>query len=42
MPVMRATRHRFCGERDCYDVLNVKRSATEKEIKKSFYKLSLK
>ena len=34
MPVMR-DRHRFCGERDCYDVLNVKRSATQ-EIKKSF------
>jgi len=31
----------FCGERSCYDVLNVAQNATNSQIKKAFYKLSL-
>ena len=31
----------FCGSNDCYDVLNLKRDASIKDIKKSYRKLSL-
>uniref|UniRef100_A0A1D1XYY4 DnaJ subfamily C member 25 n=1 Tax=Anthurium amnicola TaxID=1678845 RepID=A0A1D1XYY4_9ARAE len=32
----------YCGEDDCYDLLGVTQSANTSEIKKSYYKLSLK
>ncbi|GJP40335.1 hypothetical protein CLOM_g24612 [Closterium sp. NIES-68] len=32
----------YCGEEDCYDLLGVKQAATQQEIKKAYYKLSLK
>ena len=31
----------FCGSRDCYEVLETTRAATDKEIKKAYRKLSL-
>eukprot|EP00823_Brevimastigomonas_motovehiculus_P009308 TRINITY_DN897_c0_g2_i1.p1 TRINITY_DN897_c0_g2~~TRINITY_DN897_c0_g2_i1.p1 ORF type:complete len:287 (+),score=22.13 TRINITY_DN897_c0_g2_i1:93-953(+) len=31
----------FCGEKNCYSLLNVSAKASQVEIKKSFYKLSL-
>ncbi|XP_010553423.1 PREDICTED: chaperone protein dnaJ 50 [Tarenaya hassleriana] len=32
----------YCGEDDCYDLLGVTQSANSSEIKKAYYKLSLK
>ncbi|KAF8410689.1 hypothetical protein HHK36_003222 [Tetracentron sinense] len=32
----------YCDEEDCYDILGVSQSANASEIKKSYYKLSLK
>ncbi|CAI5461508.1 unnamed protein product [Closterium sp. Yama58-4] len=32
----------YCGDDDCYDLLGVKQTATQQEIKKAYYKLSLK
>ncbi|GMH26890.1 hypothetical protein Nepgr_028733 [Nepenthes gracilis] len=32
----------YCGEDDCYDLLGVSQNANASEIKKSYYKLSLK
>ncbi|CAA7394487.1 unnamed protein product [Spirodela intermedia] len=32
----------YCGEDDCYDLLGVKQNANASEIKKAYYKLSLK
>lgn len=31
----------YCGRADCYEILGVKQDATQSQIKKTFYKLSL-
>lgn len=40
--VASAAENLYCGSQDCYSVLGIEKGSTAKQIKKAYYKLSVK